>query len=108
MHTLDATRDRALVANLSSPRVRFELDPGKVEHGLMKLVLTLFELIRQLMEKQATRRIEAGNLTIDEMDRLGRGLMEAEDTVKALQAQFGIDDLNLDLGPLGRLLSDNP
>ena len=85
---------------------RLELEPGNVEQGVLKLVLALVELVRQLMEKQAMHRIEAGTLTADEIDRLGRGLMEAEATIRRLQAQFGIADLNLDLGPVGRLLDD--
>jgi gas vesicle protein GvpK len=89
-------------------RARFELEPGKVERGLLKLVLSLVELLRQLMEKQALRRIEAGSLTTDEIDRVGRSLMEVEQTIRKLQAQFGIEDLNIDLGPIGRLLPEDP
>jgi len=87
-----------------TPRVRVEIDPDKIEKGLLKLVLALVELLRQLMEKQAMRRIEAGSLSGEEIERLGRGLMDAEATIHALQRQFGIDDLNLDLGPVGNLL----
>jgi hypothetical protein len=75
-----------------------------VEQGLLKLVLTLVELIRQLMEKQALRRIEAGSLTDPEIDRLGTTLMQLEDKIKELQEQFEIDELNINLGPLGNLL----
>jgi gas vesicle protein GvpK len=71
-------------------------------------VLSLVELLRQLMEKQALRRIEAGSLTTDEIDRVGRSLMEVEQTIRKLQAQFGIEDLNIDLGPIGRLLPEDP
>jgi len=85
-------------------RVRVEIDPDKIEKGLLKLVLALVELLRQLMEKQAMRRIEAGSLSGEEIERLGRGLMDAEATIHTLQRQFGIDDLNLDLGPVGNLL----
>jgi hypothetical protein len=67
-------------------------------------VLSLVELIRQLMEKQAMRRIEAGSLSDHDVDRLGRSLMELESKVRELQTQFGIDDLNIDLGPVGRLI----
>lgn len=83
---------------------RLELEPGKMERGLLKLVLSLVELLRQVMEKQAMRRIEAGSLTHDEVDRVGRSLMELESKIHELQAQFGIDDLNIDLGPMGNLV----
>ena len=85
-------------------RARLELEPGNIERGLLKLVLSVAELIRQLMEKQAMRRIDAGTLTLDETERLGRGLMEIETKIRELQTQFGIDDLNIDLGPVGQLL----
>jgi hypothetical protein len=86
------------------PRARLELEPGKVEEGLLKLVLSLVELIRQLLEKQAMRRIESGSISDDEVDRVGRALMEIEGKIRLLQVQFGIDDLNIDLGPVGKLL----
>jgi len=88
----------------SATRARLELEPGKMERGLLKLVLSLVELIRQVMEKQAMRRIETGGLTSHEIDRLGQGLMELESKIRELQAQFGVDDLNIDLGPVGKLL----
>ena len=90
----------------SSPRVRIAIDPGKVERGLLKLVLSIVELVRQLMEKQAMRRIDAGTVTDEEADRLGVTLMEVETTIRHLQRQFGIDDLNIDLGPAGPLLDE--
>jgi CRISPR/Cas system-associated endonuclease Cas1 len=80
------------------------VDPNRVEQGLLKLVLTLVELIRQLMEKQALRRIEEGSLSPEEIDRLGRTLMQLENKIRELQEQFEIDDLNINLGPLGNLL----
>jgi len=88
----------------AAPRTHVNIEPGKVEQGLLKLVLTLVELIRQLMEKQALRRIEAGSLTDPEIDRLGTTLMQLEDKIKELQEQFEIDELNINLGPLGNLL----
>ena len=88
----------------SAARTRVELETGRMERGLLTLVLSLVELIRQVMEKQAMRRIEAGSLTDDEIDRLGRSLMEIELKIRELQHQFGIDDLNIDLGPLGNLV----
>jgi hypothetical protein len=83
---------------------RLNLEPDRIERGVLKLVLALVELLRQVMEKQAMRRIDAGQLTTDEIDRLGRSLMTLESTVASLQAQFAIDDLNIDLGPAGCLL----
>ena len=91
----------------SLSRARVDLEPGKIERGLLKLVLSLVELLRQLMEKQAMRRIDAGSLSADEIDRVGRSLIEIEGTLRKLQAQFGIDDLNIDLGPIGPLLSED-
>lgn len=88
-------------------RVRLQLDTGKIERGLVKLVLSLVEMIRQLMEKQAMRRIDAGSLNADEIERVGRSLMELEAAVRQLQDHFGIDDLNMDLGPAGMLLNDH-
>jgi hypothetical protein len=85
-------------------RPRVVLEAGKIEQGVVKLVLVLVELLRQVMEKQAMRRIEAGTLRPDEIERLGRSLMDVESTIIRLQTQFDIDDLNLDLGPIGHLL----
>jgi hypothetical protein len=83
---------------------RIEIEPGKVEQGMLKLVLAVVELLRQVMEKQAMRRIEAGELADADIDRLGISLMQMESTIGALQSRFGIDDLNIDLGPIGPLL----
>lgn len=90
------------------PRARVNLEPGNIERGLLRLVLSIVELLRQLMEKQALRRIEAGSLSDEDADRVGRSLMEVEMTIRGLQQQFGIEDLNVDLGPLGRLLPEDP
>ena len=85
---------------------RVNADPESVEKGLAQLVLTIVELLRQVMERQALRRIDAGSLTEDEEERLGRTFMELDLRMAELRDQFGLDeeDLNLDLGPLGRLL----
>ena len=85
---------------------RIEFEPGKIEQGMLKLVLAIVELLRQVMEKQAMRRIDAGSLAPDEIDRLGVSLMQMETTIRTLQARFGIDDLDIDLGPVGRLLDE--
>jgi hypothetical protein len=81
-------------------------DPEDVEKGLVQLVLTLVELLRQLMEKQAVRRVEAGGLSDEDVERLGTTLMLLEEKMEELRDHFGLtpEDLNLDLGPLGRLL----
>jgi len=85
---------------------RINADPERVERGLAQLVLTLVELLRQLLERQALRRVESGSLTDDEVERLGETLMKLEQRMQELKEHFelGEDDLNLDLGPLGRLL----
>jgi hypothetical protein len=85
---------------------RVNADPQNVEKGLARLVLTLIELLRKLMERQAVRRMEAGSLTDDEVERLGQTFMRLEQRMKELTRAFGLEDkdLNLDLGPLGRLM----
>ena len=85
---------------------RVQADPENVERGLAALVLTLIELLRQLMERQALRRVEAGGLDDETIERLGSTLMALESRMGELKDIFGLDDedLNLDLGPLGRLL----
>ena len=87
-----------------SPRIA--LDPENVKKGLGQLVLTVVELIRQLLEKQALRRIEGGSLTDREVERLGLTFLELNEQMKWLKQEFGLTDkdLNLDLGPLGKLL----
>lgn len=97
--TLSPTRTPA-------PRRRLDADPEQVERGLAQLVLTLVELLRQLMERQAIRRIEGGTLTDDEIERMGQTFMKLEERMEELKAEFGLttEDLNLDLGPLGSLL----
>ena len=73
---------------------------------MAKLVLTLVEFIRQLLERQAIRRMDAGTLTPEEIEAVGTALMRLEETVRDIGRQFGLapDDLNLDLGPIGRLM----
>ncbi|MFY9259555.1 MAG: gas vesicle protein K [Gallionella sp.] len=87
-------------------RPRIELDPENVRRSLGQLVLTLVELIRQLLEKQALRRIEGGSLSEAEIERLGLTFLELNEQMKRLKQEFGLTDadLNLDLGPLGKLL----
>ena len=82
---------------------RINVDQEKVERGLVKLVLALVELLRQLLERQAIRRMEAGSLTKEEINRVGMALMKLEERIRELQEHFQIDDLNINLGPLGDL-----
>jgi hypothetical protein len=86
--------------------MRIEGDREDVARGLAQLVLTLVELVRQLMERQAIRRVEAGGLSADQIERLGQALMALEQRMEELREDFGLteEDLNLDLGPLGKLL----
>jgi gas vesicle protein GvpK len=85
---------------------RVEADPEGLEKGLAQLVLTVIELLRQLMERQAVHRMEAGNLSPDEIERLGQTFMALADRMEELKQIFGLedDDLNLNLGPLGDLM----
>jgi hypothetical protein len=85
---------------------RIQADPDNVERGLAQLVLTIVELLRQLMERQALRRVEAGGLDDETVERLGRTLMALEARMEELKQTFELrdEDLNLNLGPLGRLL----
>ncbi len=85
---------------------RVNADPEDLERGLAQLVLTLVELLRQLMERQALRRIEGGGLTDEEVERLGRTLLALSERMEELRRTFGLEkeDLNLNLGPLGNLM----
>jgi hypothetical protein len=96
--------DRPRLDNALTRRVN--ADPESVERGLAQLVLTIVELLRQIMERQALRRIDGGTLSEDQVERLGRTFMELDKRLEELREEFGLteEDLNLDLGPLGRLL----
>jgi len=85
---------------------RIQADESNVEQGLAKLVLTLIELIRRLLEKQAIRRVEAGSLTDEQIERVGATFLKLEEKMAELKGTFGLEDedLNLNLGPLGDLL----
>jgi hypothetical protein len=85
---------------------RIQADPESVEQGLAQLVLTIVELLRQLMERQALRRIDGGGLTPEQVERLGATFKALDERMTELRDHFGLtaEDLNLDLGPLGRLL----
>jgi len=85
---------------------KIDANPENVEKGLAKLVLTLIELIRKLLEKQAMRRVETGSLSEEEIERVGETLLKLENKMKELKQIFGLKDeeLNLNLGPLGDLM----
>lgn len=98
---------RRELARLKGSRpLRWNADPDDVQRSVAQLVLTLVEFIRRLLERQAIRRMEAGTLTDQQTEDIGRALMTLEETVRDLAARFGIpiDDLNLDLGPAGKLI----
>ncbi|OLC20041.1 MAG: gas vesicle protein K [Chloroflexi bacterium 13_1_40CM_68_21] len=85
---------------------RVDVDPDEVEQGLAKLVLALVEFLRQLLERQAVRRMEGGTLSEEEIERMGLALMRLEQKVHEMARGFGLDpaELNLGLGPLGNLI----
>jgi hypothetical protein len=99
---------RAELARLarSGAPPRWNADPEDVRRSVARLVLTLVEFIRQLLERQAIRRMDAGTLTVEETEAVGMALMRLEETIKDIASQFGLspEDLNLDLGPVGRLM----
>jgi len=85
---------------------RIALDPADVKTGLGKLVLTIVNLLRDLLERQAIRRMEAGSLTDAEIERIGTTFMRLGEEIERLKKEFGLEgeELNIDLGPLGKLL----
>ncbi len=101
----DLRKELERVASSRSP-LRWNADPDEVQRSVAQLVLTLVEFIRQLLERQAIRRMEAGTLTGQQTEDVGNALMQLEATVRDIAAKFGIpaDELNLDLGPLGKLM----
>jgi Gas vesicle protein K len=106
MITNDEERLRAsLTFTESTIPDRIAADSDIVENGLAKLVLSIIELIRRLLEKQALRRMDAGNLTDDEIERVGAALMKLEEKMAEMKKTFGLDDedLNLHLGPVRTL-----
>ena len=98
------------VRNGTSPRKaqhgRLDLNQEDVKNGLGQLVLTVVKLLHELLERQAIRRIDAGSLNDDQIEDLGTTLMKQAQEIERLRREFGLeeDDLNLDLGPLGKLL----
>jgi len=101
----DLRRELERTRSSASP-ARWNADPDDVQRSVAQLVLTLVEFIRKLLERQAIRRMEAGTLTDQQTEDIGRALMQLEETVVAIAATFGLlpEDLNLDLGPIGKLM----
>ncbi len=90
----------------TSQAPRWNADPEEVQRSVARLVLALVEFLRKLMERQAIRRMEAGTLNEEEIENLGLALMKLEETLHDIARRFGLnpEDLNLDLGPLGKLI----
>jgi hypothetical protein len=101
----DLRRELERSAGRSSP-LRWNADPDDVQRSVAQLVLTLVEFIRRVLERQAIRRMEAGTITDQQTEEIGRALMKLEETVVEIGAKFGVrpEDLNLDLGPVGKLM----
>jgi hypothetical protein len=101
----DLRRELERTSGSSSP-LRWNADPDDVQRSVAQLVLTLVEFIRKLLERQAIRRMEAGTLTDQQTEDIGRALMKLEETVVDIAARFGVlpEDLNLELGPIGKLM----
>ena len=113
----EALRDFALVMQqqgqiqLRAPRHetaggrRLDLDQDNLKNGLGQIVLTLIKLLHEVLERQAVRRIDAGSLSEEQIERLGLTLMRQAEEIDRLRREFGLEeqDLDLDLGPLGRL-----
>ena len=97
---------RQLHSKAQEPVERIDCTQESIEQGLAKLVLGLIELLRQLLERQAIRRMEGGTLSDEQVEEMGLALMKLEAKIKELADQFGLrpEDLNLALGPLGNLL----
>jgi hypothetical protein len=94
-----------LIALANALPERINADPEKVEQGLARLVLTVIELLRRVLEHQAVRRMDGGTLTDEQVERLGLALLRLNDRMDELKDTFGLtdDDLSIDLGPLGEL-----
>jgi hypothetical protein len=109
----DSISDFARIGNSDLPKpqslhaaTQLDLDPDKVQNGLGQIVLTLVKLLHELLERQAIRRMDGGSLTEEEIERLGIALMKQSEEIERLRKEFGLEeeDLNIDLGPLGKLL----
>jgi len=102
---LVSPQDVALDALARALPDRINADPEHVENGLARLVLTVIELLREILEHQAIRRMDGGTLSDEQIERLGLALLKLSERMDELKATFGLtdEDLNIDLGPLGRL-----
>lgn len=105
LKVMEANSSRAFSAK-DKAESRLHLDPDNVKDGLGRLVLTLVKLLHELLERQAIRRIDSGGLTEDQIERMGLTLLRQSEELERLREEFGLaeEDLNLDLGPLGKLL----
>jgi hypothetical protein len=103
---IDALRAELEKSLPSGASARWNANPEDVQRSVAKLVLTLMEFLRKLLERQAIRRMESNTLTEAEVEAVGLALMRLEETLKTMAERFGLapEDLNLDLGPLGRLI----
>jgi hypothetical protein len=103
---IDALRAEIEKSLPSAGSARWNADPTDVQRSVAKLVLTLMEFLRKLLERQAIRRMETGTLTDAEVEAVGLALMRLEETLRTMGERFGLtpDELNIDLGPLGRLI----
>jgi hypothetical protein len=101
----DQSPDVALEALARALPERINADPGQVENGLARLVLTVIELLREILEHQAIRRMDGGTLSEEQIERLGLALLKLNERMEELKTIFGLtdEDLNIDLGPLGQL-----
>ena len=103
---IDALRQELEQSVPSAGPARWDVDPKDVQRSVAKLVLTLMEFLRKLLERQAIRRMEGRTLTATEVESVGLALMRLEETICEMGMRFGLtpEELNLDLGPLGRLI----
>jgi len=104
----DALRDELATRLADIARAlpeRINADPERVDQGLARLVLTVIEVVRKVLEHQAVRRMDGGGLSAEEVERLGLTLLRLNERMQQLKGAFGLadEDLEIDLGPLGRL-----
>lgn len=106
LESLSRSGDSKNANEPTAPSSRIDCSPENIEQGLAKLVLGLIEMIRQLLERQAIRRMQGGSLSDQQVEEMGEALMKLEAKIHELADHFGLKpaDLNLDLGPLGNLL----
>jgi hypothetical protein len=102
----DSSQEKSSAEETPRHSGRLNLDSDNVKNGLAQLVLTLVKFLHELLERQAIRRIDGGSLTDSEIERLGLALMKQAEEIERMRKEFGLEeeDLNLDLGPLGKLM----